>query len=129
MSSIKLNFAFPLRDQAALDRLIAQEAKTHPYLSRAQLYNRFSPPQPQVDAAQTWLQGNGFRITHVGADRLAITAAAPTANVEKALHVKINDYVRPGFTFDGSRSSRTSSTRTRPARPCPRASACRPSPA
>ena len=33
-SEIKLSFAFPLRDKAGLDRLIAQQAKTHRYLSR-----------------------------------------------------------------------------------------------
>jgi len=98
-ADIGLNFAFPLRNRAALDQLIAQEAKTHRYLTRAQLYARFSPPPAQFDALQAWLARNGFRITHLSPDRLAITVHAPTAVVERALHVRINDYLRSGFTF------------------------------
>ena len=98
-AQITLNFAFPLRDKAGLDRLIAQQARTHQTLSRAELYRRFSPPQAQYDAAATWLRANGFTITHVTADRLSIGARASTATIEKALHVQINDYLRPAFTF------------------------------
>ena len=96
---INLNFGFPLRDRAALDKLIAQQAKTHSYLSRDELYTRFSPPNGQIDALRTWLQTNGFTVTHVGLDRMAVTASATTATVQKALHVKINDYIRPAFQF------------------------------
>ena len=98
-AELGLNFAFPLRDKAGLDRLIAQEAQTHHYLTRAQLYARFAPPAAQVNALRSWLVGRGFRITHIGADRMAITAYAPTAVVEKTLHVKINDYVKPSSSF------------------------------
>ena len=98
-AELGLNFAFPLRDKAGLDRLIAQEAKTHHYLTRAELYARFAPPAAQVDALRSWLVGRGFRITHVGADRMAITAYAPTVVVEKTLHVKINDYLKPASSF------------------------------
>src|SRR5262249_20239369 len=34
-------------------------------------------------------------VTHVGADNMAVTAFAPTAVVEKTLHVSINDYRHP----------------------------------
>ena len=56
---LTLRFAFPLRDKAGLDRLIAQEAKTHRYLTRPQLYARFSPPQAQVNELRRWLVNNG----------------------------------------------------------------------
>jgi photosystem II stability/assembly factor-like uncharacterized protein len=100
-ADLGLNFAFPLRDKAGLDRLIAQEAKTHQYLTRAQIYARFAPPAAQVNALRSWLVARGFRVTHIGADRMAVTAYAPTAVVEKTLHVKINDYLKPAFTFRG----------------------------
>jgi photosystem II stability/assembly factor-like uncharacterized protein len=98
-AQIKVNFGLPLRDRASLDALIAQEAKTHRHLTRGQLYARFSPPQAQLDALRGWLRANGFSVTHVGLDRLAVTAVAPTAVVQRTLHVQINDYIRPALTF------------------------------
>ena len=102
-SRIELNFGFPLRDKAALDALIAQSGEDAP-LPRAapQLYARFSPPV-----------GAGRRAARAGSRRTASRSrtSAPTGSrsprprrprtVERALHVKINDYVRPGFTFHG----------------------------
>src|SRR5262245_42914534 len=84
-ATLKLNFGYALSDMPALNALIARQAKTHAYLSRAQLYNRFSPKPRQVNQLRTWLNSKGFVITHVGADRLALTARATTAQVEKAL--------------------------------------------
>ena len=89
---LSLSFNLPLRDRAGLDRLIAQESRTHRYVSRQQIYDRFVPPRAQYDALRNWLQGQGFTVTHVGADRLALSASAPTSVVERALHVTINDY-------------------------------------
>ena len=60
-ADIGLSFAFPLRDKAGLDQLIAQEARTHRYLTRPQIYARFSPPVAQVNALRSWLPGDGFR--------------------------------------------------------------------
>lgn len=98
-ADIGLNFSFPLRDKAGLDRLIMQEARTHHYLTRAQIYARFAPPRSQYDALRSWLIANSFRVTHVAADRMSISVHAPTATVERALHVEIDDYLRSGFTF------------------------------
>jgi photosystem II stability/assembly factor-like uncharacterized protein len=98
-ASVTLNFGLPLTHSAAMNLLIAQEAKTHHYLARKQLYARFTPPPAQVDAVRGWLRSKGFQITHVGVDHLAVTATATTAQAERALHVRINEYVRPGFTF------------------------------
>src|SRR5579862_1712625 len=39
-ADIGLNFSFPLRNQAGLNQLILQEARTHDYLTRAQIYER-----------------------------------------------------------------------------------------
>jgi photosystem II stability/assembly factor-like uncharacterized protein len=99
-AQITLNFGFSV-DLAGINALIAQQTKTHQTISRAELYRRFSPTQAQYDATASWLKQNGFRITHVTADRLTIGARATTAAIEKALRVKINDYVSPGLTFKG----------------------------
>ena len=67
---VKLNFSFPLRDRSALQKLIAQ----HTVLSRDELYSRFSPSVGQYGALRGWLLSQGLKITHVGADRLQMTA-------------------------------------------------------
>jgi photosystem II stability/assembly factor-like uncharacterized protein len=100
-AKISLNFGFPIANAAGLNALIAQESRSHQYLSRADLYNRFSPPTEQLGALQGWLQANGFTVTHSGLDRMALTATATTAQIERALHIQINDYVHPGYSFHG----------------------------
>ena len=100
-AQIRLSFGLPMRNRGSLDALIAQEGRTHHYLTRAQLYQRFSPSQQQVSALESWLTAHGFRIAHVGSDRLAVSASASTATIEQALHVKINDYLRPATNFRG----------------------------
>src|SRR4051812_2375979 len=98
-SVIRLHFGLPLRDRAALDALIAEQAKTHTTLSRDELRSRFSPPSDQIGALRSWLEGKGFTVTHLSPDRLGVTATAPTTTVERALHVKINDYVRAASSY------------------------------
>ena len=98
---LRVNFGYPLADKAGLDALIAQESQSHRYISRDDLYSRFSPPTRQVGALESWLKSHGFTVTHTGADRMALTATATTAQVERALHIKINDYVRQGYAWNG----------------------------
>ncbi len=99
-SVISVDLGLPLRNMSGLNWLIANEAKTHTYISRTQLYDTYSPPTSQVAALRTWLQSTGLQITHAGLDRLSLTATGTTAQVEAALHVKINDYVHPATHFE-----------------------------
>src|SRR4051794_2939373 len=100
-AKLTLNFSFPLRNSAALDRLIARQAKTHQHMSRSALYRRFSPSQAQVSALGVWLQARGFRITHVGRDRLTLSARASTATIERALGTRVADFRHPGTQLQG----------------------------
>jgi photosystem II stability/assembly factor-like uncharacterized protein len=100
-SRLTLNFGFPLRSKAQIDALVRAQAKTHSYLSHEEVYALFSPPQTQMDAAIAWLKGNGFRITHISRDRLAVAASATTATIERTLQTRIDDYIRPGTTYRG----------------------------
>ena len=99
-SVLSVDLGLPLRNMAGLNWLIANEAKTHTYISRTQLYDTYSPPASQVAALRTWLQSKGLQISHAGLDRLSLTATGTTAQVESALHVKINDYIHPATTFE-----------------------------
>ena len=98
-SRLTLNFGLPLRDKAGLDKLIQAEAWTHRYPSRAELYRRFSPSKAQYNALRVWLTRHGFRVTHLGHDRLMISASAKTSTIQRVLHTKIADFVRPGFKY------------------------------
>jgi photosystem II stability/assembly factor-like uncharacterized protein len=100
-SSISLNFGLPVRNEKALNALIVEEAKTHRQLSRAQIYARFSPPQAQYAALKSWLVKEGYTITHVGADRLAVTAKAPASVIDRSLDVKLDVFHVPAFTDEG----------------------------
>jgi photosystem II stability/assembly factor-like uncharacterized protein len=99
--SITLNFGLPLRNETALNALIVEEAKTHRELSRSQIYARFSPPVAQYDALRSWLVSEGYTVTHVGADRLEMTAKAPAGVVEKSLDLKLDVYHSHAYLDDG----------------------------
>src|ERR1700742_2337613 len=43
-ATTRLTLGSPTADKAGLDKLIAQESSSHAYLSRDELYSRFSPP-------------------------------------------------------------------------------------
>ena len=126
-AELKLRFAFPIRDKAALDALIAAEAKTHRYLSRAAaLRALLAAARRRSTRCAAGSQAKGFRITHVGADRLALDA--PRADGDGREGARRRDQrLRPAGVHvpqaEGRR--RTGSTRTRRRRRCRRASACR----
>jgi hypothetical protein len=65
------------------------------------LYARFAPPQPHVTVVGCWLDPEGFRITHVGRDRMSVAARAWKATVERALKVEIWDFLRPATSVQG----------------------------
>jgi photosystem II stability/assembly factor-like uncharacterized protein len=100
-ASISLSFGFPLRNKTALNALIVAEAKTHREMSRADIYARFSPPKAQYEALRNWLVGHGYTVTHVGADRLEMTAKAPASVVDNSLGVKLEVFHGAAYTDKG----------------------------
>ena len=99
--SVELNFGLPLHNMTALNALIVAEAKTHREATRAQIYSMFAPPKAQYSALRQWLVSKGFTITHVGADRLEMTAKAPVAAIDKALDVRLGVYHEASYTDMG----------------------------
>jgi photosystem II stability/assembly factor-like uncharacterized protein len=100
-ASVSLNFGLALRNKTALNALIVEEAKTHHQMSRADIYARFSPPKAQYKALRNWLVGEGYTVTHVGADRLEMTARAPASVIEKSLGVKLEVFHSAAYTDKG----------------------------
>ncbi len=99
--SLELNFGLALRNMTGLNALIVKESKTHHEDSRAQIYSMFSPPTSQYTALRRWLVSAGYTITHVGADRLEMTARAPVATVERTLDVHVGVYHQASYTDMG----------------------------
>jgi photosystem II stability/assembly factor-like uncharacterized protein len=102
-SSITVNIGLPLRNQRGLNALIVAEARTHRELGRAAIYAQFSPPVAQYNALRDWLRANGFVVTHLGRDRLEVTAKAPASVIERVLHVQLNVYRAAPVLVDGVR--------------------------
>ena len=96
-----LNFGLPLRNVKGLDALIVAESRTHRQMSRAQIYARFSPPQAQYNALRNWLRANGFTVSHLGRDRLSVTAMAHASVVDHVLHTSLSAYRENTTMQDG----------------------------
>ena len=77
-TELRLNFGFPLRDQAKLDALIKHEAKTHQFLTHERSTRSSRRRGADRTRPSRWLQANGFRITHLSRDRLSVAASATT---------------------------------------------------
>jgi photosystem II stability/assembly factor-like uncharacterized protein len=89
---MSVNFGLPIRNLKALNSLILQEAKSHQYLSRAELYQDFAPTKAQYSALASWATSQGLKISYRADDRLNLGVKAPASAVEAALQVQENIY-------------------------------------
>jgi subtilase family serine protease len=94
-TSMDFQVILKLPDQAAADQF-AQAVSTPgnaqygQYLTAAQWEQRFSPTQAQVDKVRSFLTSNGFDVTNVSPDRLAIEATGDASQVEKAFDTSLS---------------------------------------
>lgn len=97
---LQLGFNLPLRDEAALDALLAQindpsSPEYHHYLSVEEFTNRFGPTQQQYDEVVHWVVSHGFTVTGVTKNRLLVNVAAPVESVNRALHIQLTNFQHP----------------------------------
>jgi subtilase family serine protease len=90
--TLNLTVALTLRDQAKLDKLLANQqdpksAQFHQWLTPAQFSQRFGRTQQEVNAISNWLTANGFHVT--AASGRQITAVGNAAIAEAAFHTTI----------------------------------------
>jgi len=71
----------------------------HKFLTADQWNARFSPSVEDEQAVMDWATSEGMTVTHRFANRLIVDVEAPMATIEKALKVKINNYVVDGYTY------------------------------
>ena len=129
-ATLKLNFGFPLSDRPGLepaDRAGGQDAPL-PQPRRA-LRALLAAAEQHRHARSLAARRRASRSPTSAPTAWRSRRSATTAQVEQALHVKINDYRRPGYTFRGPEGRAVRLLREHAAtRRCRPASACRPSP-
>jgi pseudomonalisin/xanthomonalisin len=90
---MSLSISLSGRDQNGLNRLIANiENGSQKPISQEQFASRFGAPRAQVDGVVTWARTNGLRVTYVSRDGMTIGVSGATANVERALRVKVSTF-------------------------------------
>lgn len=101
-SSQRLNLAIglPLRNQAALSNLLQQiydaaSPNYHKYLTPEQFTTRFGPTSQDYEAVAAFAQAHHLNITARHANRVLLDVDGSVADIESALHVRLNNYQHP----------------------------------
>lgn len=94
---LQLQLALRLRDQAGLDDLISRVStpgspQYGQYLTPEHIGSLFGPTEAQVASAVTYLQANGFRVTHSAPGSVLIDAAGSIGQAEYGMHTTIGLY-------------------------------------
>ena len=99
-NQLQLAIALPLRNQAALSNLLHElydpaSPNFHHYLTPEQFAERFGPTEADYEAAAAFANANGLRVTMRHPNRVLLDVEGSEADVERALHVKLNNYRHP----------------------------------
>jgi hypothetical protein len=71
----------------------------HKFLTADQWIARFAPSAADEQAVVDWATSQGLTVTHRFPNRLIVGVEAPMATIEKALQVRINNYLLDGYTY------------------------------
>src|SRR5262249_18011693 len=93
----------PLRAPAGLARLLHDQQDPasdayHRWLTPAEFGARFGAPEPEYEAAASWLSSHGFTVRR-WANRTAIGFAGTAGQVERAFGVPLHDHAWHGRQF------------------------------
>jgi subtilase family serine protease len=97
IEGITLNFKLSDSQQAALEKLVAQQHNPnspnyHKWLTPEQYAARFGMSQGDLDRATTWLQSQGFTGIRVSRSRTRLSFTGSAARVESAFHTELHQY-------------------------------------
>jgi subtilase family serine protease len=90
----------PLRNQAALTQLLHDlydptSRQYHKYLSVSDFTERFAPTASDYAAVVAWAKKNGLKVIATTPNRRLVAVEGSTDKVNRAFHVKINNYRHP----------------------------------
>jgi Pro-kumamolisin, activation domain/Concanavalin A-like lectin/glucanases superfamily/Immunoglobulin domain/Bacterial Ig domain/Immunoglobulin I-set domain/Viral BACON domain len=101
-ASQRLSFAIglPLRDRGALSNLLQQiydptSANYHHYLTPQQFAERFGPTAQDYEAVVAFARNNGLTVSARHPNRTLLDVEGSVADIEKALHIRMNSYRHP----------------------------------
>lgn len=99
-NSMRLVIGLPLRNQSALDRLLADQNDStstnyHRWLTPGQFAERFGPTAEDYQKVIDYARRSGFKVAATSPNRLMVDVEAPAGTVEEALHVNLRIYPHP----------------------------------
>src|SRR5581483_11309864 len=94
---ISLSLGLRPHNMTALQSYVQEIARPdsplyHRFLSPAQFAATFSPTEASYEALRTYVQDEGFTITHTYSHRLLLTASGTLAQAQQAFHVAFHTY-------------------------------------
>lgn len=97
---LHLAISLPLRNQAALDKLLKElydpaSPSFHHFLNPTQFAAAFGTPENDYQTVINFAKASGLTVTATHRNRLLLEVSAPVANIEKAFHVKMGVYQHP----------------------------------
>ncbi len=97
---LSLAISLPLRNETVLDELLQQiydphSANYHKYLSVAEFTSQFGPAAADYAAAIEFARANGLEVIDTAPNRMVLDVEGAAANIENALHIKLNLYQHP----------------------------------
>jgi subtilase family serine protease len=97
---LKLAIQLPLRNQAELTRLLhdlydPKSPNFHKYMSVSGFTERFSATAGDYNTVVAWAKANGLTMTATTPNRRLIAVEGSVDTVNRAFHVKVNNYRHP----------------------------------
>jgi subtilase family serine protease len=98
---LKLAIHLPLRNQAELTQLLhdlydPKSSSFHKYLSVSEFTKRFAVAARDYDAVVAWTKANHLTVIAKTPNRRLLAVEGTVATLNRAFHVKVNYYRRPG---------------------------------
>jgi xanthomonalisin len=99
--SLNLAIHLPVRNQAELTQLLRdlydpKSPNFHKYLNVSEFTKRFAVTAADYNAVVAWAKANGLTVTAKTPNRRLLAVQGSVGTVNRAFHVKINYYRRPG---------------------------------
>jgi subtilase family serine protease len=97
---MSLDIVLPLRNQADLDSLLQQlydpsSASYRQFLTVDEFTEQFGPTQQDYESVVNWALANGLTVSGSAPNRLTVHVTGTVANIQSALHVRMNSYQHP----------------------------------
>ena len=99
--TMQLDLVLPLRDPAGLKSFLNDvydptSFSYRRFLTVAEFTERFGPTQADYDAVVSFARSNGFEVVGGTRDGMEVQIKGPVSAIEKAFHLTLNTFRRPG---------------------------------